>query len=351
MPLAKATVNVIVNGYGVIGKRVADAVAKQPDMRLIGISDIVGDYRVKMAAAKGYDVYASLPEKAEDMRRSGLEVAGTLPDLLARGAVDVVVDATPDKVGAENKKVYEKYGVRAIFQGGEKPEVAEVSFVAQRNYSEALGKRYVRVVSCNTTAICRVVGGIHAKLGVRKARVSIFRRAVDVWESSHTGIMNTVVPELKVPSHHGPDAQSVVHDLDIVTMAAKGSHNLFHLHMGMLELKGRATKEEVLQVLREEPRVVTVSGQDGVKGLNSIFEIARDLGRSRGDLYEIPVWEDALTVSADGREVYLMWATPNESDVVPENVDAIRAMMEIEERADRSIALTDERLGVVKRLY
>jgi len=349
--MPKGIARVIVNGYGVIGKRVADAVARQPDMRVVGISDIVGDYRVRMAAAKGYDVYASIPEKAEDMRRAGIEVAGTLPELLSKGAVDVVVDATPDKVGAENKKLYEKHGVKAIFQGGEKHEVAGTSFVAQRNYEEALGKQFVRVVSCNTTAISRVVGGIHEKLGVRKARVSIFRRAVDVWESSHTGIMNTVVPELRVPSHHGPDAQTVVHDLDIVTMAAKGSHNLFHLHMGMLELRGRATREEVLEVLREEPRVVTVSGSDGVKGLNSIFEIARDLGRPRGDLYEIPVWEDALTVSGDGSEVYLMWATPNESDVVPENVDAIRAMMEMEPSADRSIALTDERLGVLKRLY
>ncbi len=349
--MAKATVRVLVNGYGVIGKRVADAVAKQPDMKVVGISDVVGDYRIKIAAAKGYEIYASVPEKAEEMRRAGLEVAGTLQEVLSKGAVDVVVDATPEKVGAENKKLYEGQGVKAVFQGGEKHEVAGVSFVAQRNYAEALGKQFVRVVSCNTTAICRVVGGVHAKLGIRRARVSIFRRAVDVWESSHTGIMNTVVPELKVPSHHGPDAQTVVHDLDIVTMAAKGSHNLFHLHMGMLELNGRATRDEVLEVLREEPRVVMVAGGDGVKGLNSIFEIARDLGRSRGDLYEIPVWEDALTVSKDGREVYLMWATPNESDVVPENVDAIRAMTEIEERADRSIALTDDRLGMVKRLY
>jgi len=347
----RGTVNVVINGYGVIGKRVADAVARQPDMRVVGIADVVGDYRIKMAAAKGHGIYASIPEKAEEMRKAGLEVAGSLEELLSRGAVDVVVDATPEKVGAENRKLYEKHGVKAIFQGGEKHEVAGVSFVAQRNYGEAIGKQFVRVVSCNTTAICRVVGGIHAGLGIRRARVSIFRRAVDVWESSHTGIMNTVVPELRVPSHHGPDAQTVVHSLDIVTMAAKGSHNLFHLHMGMLELNGQATRDEVVSVLGDEPRVVMVNGGDGVRGLNSIFEIARDLGRTRGDLYEIPVWEDALTVSKDGREVYLMWATPNESDVVPENVDAIRAVTGIEERADRSIALTDDRLGIVKRLY
>jgi glyceraldehyde-3-phosphate dehydrogenase/erythrose-4-phosphate dehydrogenase len=36
-------VSVGVNGYGVIGKRVADAVRLQPDMVLVGVSDIISD--------------------------------------------------------------------------------------------------------------------------------------------------------------------------------------------------------------------------------------------------------------------------------------------------------------------
>ncbi len=349
--MGKTKVRVLVNGYGVIGKRVADAVTKQDDMELVGVSDIVGDWRVKMAVARGYKVYASIPERADVMRQSGIPVRGTLEELLRKGEVDVVVDATPAKVGAKNKQIYEKYGVKAIFQGGEKHEVADTSFVAQRNYLKALGKQFVRVVSCNTTAICRVVGGIHEKLGVKKARVVIVRRAVDVWESSHAGIMNTVVPDLRVPSHHGPDARTVIPDLNIMTMAVKASHNLFHLHTAMLELKTKVTKEDVIKVLEDEPRVVFISGKDGVEGLNSIFEIARDTGRARGDLYEIPVWLDSISVDESGYEVYLMWATPNESNVVPENIDAIRAVTELEKEAFKSIAKTDKALGIVKKLY
>ncbi len=350
MNILKAKARVLVMGYGVIGKRVADAVRAQDDMVLVGVGDLATDWRIKMAIKKGINVYAALPEKEDDMKRKGIMVSGNVENLLKKGEVDLVVDATPKGIGASNKKkLYEKHGVKAIFEGGEKKDVAEASFVAQRNYEEAIGKKYVRVVSCNTTAICRVIGGIHQKLGVRKARVTIIRRAVDVWESHRTGIMNTVVPELRIPSHHGPDAKTVIKDLDIITMAFKGSHNLYHMHAAFLELNNEHSREEILKVLEEEPRVVLVRGEDGIEALNSIFELARDLGRPRGDLYEIPVWEDALEVN--GKEAYLMWATPNESNVIPENIDAIRAMMELEENPVKSIEKTDKNLGIIKKLY
>ncbi len=349
--MAKYVPRVLINGYGVIGKRVADAIAKQEDLSLVGISDVVADWRVKMAQTKRMNIYASLPDRVDEMRKGGIEVSGTLEGLLKGGGVDVVIDCTPAKIGAKNKSLYEKYGVKAVFQGGEKHEVAGVSFVAQRNYEEALGRQFVRVVSCNTTAICRVVGGLHEKLGVSKVRAVIIRRAVDVWESSRVGVMNTVVPELHIPSHHGPDAQTVIPSLNIVTLAAKGSHNLYHLHMAMVEFRSTIGLGDVIDVLEKEPRVVFVNGSDGVEGLNSIFEISRDLGRPRGDLYEIPVWFDSISVSPDGREAYLIWATPNESNVIPENVDAVRAVTELEVRREDSMRKTDRSLDIVKKLY
>ncbi|MCX8204691.1 MAG: type II glyceraldehyde-3-phosphate dehydrogenase [Candidatus Nezhaarchaeota archaeon] len=344
--MPRRVVKVAVNGYGVIGKRVVDAVLKQEDMKLVGVGDVAYDWRVRIAAKRGIPIYAAVPEKAEDMRKAGIEVAGALSDLLKE--VDVVVDCTPARVGARNKELYVKSGVKAVFEGGERHEVAGVSFVAQCNYDESLGRQFTRVVSCNTTALCRVLGAIHKRYGIKKARVVIVRRAVDVWESGRAGIMNTVVPEMGI-SHHAPDVKTVLHDLDIVSMAAKGSHNLFHIHFAILEPRSRLTKEDVVTALREEPRVVLVKGADGVDGLHAIFELGRDTGRPRGDIYEIPVWEDGVMVLGD--EVYMMWATPNESNVVPENIDAIRSLTELESDWRKSVELTDKSLGVVKELY
>lgn len=38
-------IKVGINGYGVIGKRIADAIHKQPDMQLVGVADVATDYR------------------------------------------------------------------------------------------------------------------------------------------------------------------------------------------------------------------------------------------------------------------------------------------------------------------
>lgn len=48
----RGQVRVAVNGY-VIGKRVADAVSLQDDMRLVGVADVVSDRRMKVAVERG----------------------------------------------------------------------------------------------------------------------------------------------------------------------------------------------------------------------------------------------------------------------------------------------------------
>jgi len=209
--MASNKIGVAVNGYGVIGKRVADAVRLQPDMALIGIGDVVSDYRIKAAAVLDLPIYASLPEKVDEMKASGIPVVGTLDDLLAQ--TEVVVDCTPKGIGAKNLERYQAVGVKTIYQGGEKNSLTGHSFVAQANYETTLGRDATRVVSCNTTSTVRTLAALREADLLKKARGVLVRRATDPWESDHGGIMNTVVPEPHIPSHHGPDAQTVVPDL------------------------------------------------------------------------------------------------------------------------------------------
>lgn len=342
--MSQSTIRVAVNGYGVIGKRVADAVLAQPDMELVGVSDVVSDYRVRAAAVLGLPIYASLDEKASEMEQAGLPIKGTLHELLEQ--TDVIVDCTPKGVGARNLEHYREHGVKAVLQGGEKHEVTGHSFVAQANYESALGRQVTRVVSCNTTSTVRTLTALRDVGLLKKARGVLVRRATDPWESDHSGIMNTVVPERQIPSHQGPDAQTVAPDLDVITIAAKAAHTQTHNHYWVVELAREANRQEILDAFRAAPRIAFVRMEDGIVALNSTIELMKDLGRPRGDMWEVALWEDVLTVN--GTEVYYTYQVYNEAIVVPENIDAIRALVGSVEDGHESIERTDEAMGIRK---
>jgi glyceraldehyde-3-phosphate dehydrogenase (NAD(P)) len=337
-------VRVAVNGYGVIGKRVADAVVLQDDMELVGVSDIMYDYRVRVAVERGYPIYASIPAKRGEMEAAGIPVSGEFDQLLKQA--DVIVDCTPKGVAAGNKEIYQAAGIKAIWQGGEKHNLTGFSFVAQVNYEGALDLQFARVVSCNTTALCRVLHALHRYDWIKRARAVLLRRGTDPWESHKNGMINTVIPETKVPSHQGPDAQTVIEDLDITTIAGAGPYNLSHIHFAMVETKRPVSLDELRDALWDAPRIAFVRASDGLVALNSVFELMRDLDRPRADMWEVAVWEDALAV--DESEVYLTFQVANEAIVVPETIDCIRALTGIETDGAKSIAKTNASMGITK---
>ena len=340
-------IRVAVNGYGVIGKRVVDAVLRQDDMLLAGVADVVTDYRVRTAVELNVPLFGATDGVVAAMREADLAPFGTLDDLIADS--DIVVDCTPKKIAGQNRDRYATARRKAIFQGGERHDLTGFSFISSLNYADAVGRDLVRVVSCNTTALGRVVGTLHRAGLVKTARAVLFRRGTDPWESHLNAPLNTVIPETATPSHQGPDLQTILPDLDIVTMAAKGPFDLGHVHFTMVETTRPTSVDEVHELLGSAPRVAFVRADEGIVGQNSIVELMRDLGRPRADLWEVALWEDAIGVRPDGGEIYLVYHVPNEAIVIPETIDAIRAMSGLEADAARSIAKTDASLGIRRR--
>lgn len=336
------TIRVGVNGYGTIGRRVADVVAKQKDMELVGVTAVHPHYKYAIAQQKGITLYAIDMKSLEALRTAGANVKGTLNDLLQR--VDVVVDGSPDDTGASNKPIYQQAGVKAIFQGGEEHALTGHSFVAQCNFEEANGKQMVRVVSCNTTGLCRSIGAIDKAVGVTKARAVLARRATDPDDVKKGPIDAVVLDPTTLPSHHGPDVQTVLKNLNIVTMAFKIPTTHMHLHSLLLTLKKQSAKsEELISALAAAPRIQLVDGASGFKSTAAIMDLAREMGRPRNDIYEATIWKDSVSV-ADG-EAYMFMAVHQEAIVVPENIDAIRALYGGYTR-EESMKLTDASLGI-----
>jgi len=336
-------ISVAINGYGTIGKRVADAVAAQDDMKVAGVSKTKPDFEARVAIEKGYDLYVSIPEREKLFGEASIPVSGTVEDMLEEA--DIVVDATPEGIGAKNLEMYREKGIKAIFQGGEKHDAIGLSFNSFANYDESLGADYTRVVSCNTTGLCRTLKPIDDLCGIKKVRAVMVRRGADPVQVKK-GPINAIVPNPPtVPSHHGPDLKTVMKGVNIHTVALLVPTTLMHQHNIMVELEDPVEADEIKARLDETTRVMLVRASEGLASTAEIMEYAKELGRSRNDLFEIPVWEESINV-VDG-ELFYMQAVHQESDAVPESVDAIRALLELEEDNMKSIMKTNRAMGIL----
>ncbi|APX97350.1 type II glyceraldehyde-3-phosphate dehydrogenase [Natronorubrum daqingense] len=334
-------IQVAINGYGTIGKRVADAVRAQPDMEVLGVAKTRPNFEAETALEKDFDLYAAIEERAGQFAEAGLEIAGPVEDLV--DAADIVVDATPSGIGAENKALYEEYDTPALYQGGEDADLVETSFNARSNFEDAVGADHVRVVSCNTTGLSRVIAPLREAYGVEKVRATLVRRGGDPGQTGR-GPINDILPNpVTIPSHHGPDVETIFDDLDIDTLGMKVPATLMHMHSLNVTLEADVDAADVRELLAEESRLFLIPESMAIDGSGKLKEYAMDVGRPRADIWENCIWEESI--STVGRDLYLFQGIHQESDVVPENVDAIRAVLG-EADAEESIELTNETMGV-----
>ena len=91
------TIRVAINGYGTIGKRVADAVAAQDDMTVIGVTKTRPSFGCDLAVRKGYPLFCTFDD--EDRIRAfadaGYACGGGISDLLAQTDVVTIKPISP----------------------------------------------------------------------------------------------------------------------------------------------------------------------------------------------------------------------------------------------------------------
>lgn len=136
----------------------------------MGISDIISYYRIKVAV--GWTSPYAHPT-GDGVRNEGCWPSCRRPVEESRLVnVHVMVDCTPEGIAAGNLEGYKAAGIKAVVQGGEALSVTGHYFVAQANYSTALGRDVTRVVSCTPPASCArwgITGGESASKGARGA--------------------------------------------------------------------------------------------------------------------------------------------------------------------------------------
>jgi len=337
-------IRVGVAGYGTIGQRLADGVALQEDMELVGVADVSPTLPVRALKEKGmpYDLYNALPGNQKLFDEAGIPISGTLEELIQK--VDIMLDATNAGIGAKNKELYKKYHKKAVFQGGEKNDVADVFFHGYANYEKGLGKEFLKLTSCNTTGLIRAIDCLDRAVGIEKVAITIIRRVADPGDY-HRGLTNALQVD-KAPSHQALDLMTIMPHVAATGILVQAPVTHGHIITVVATPQKDISKEELLKYFNAHPRIRVVRIEDGFLGNASLFKYARDLGNPRGDMYEIALFEESVVKS--GKDIMFAINIPQEAVVIPENMDAIRAAMEMQTDRLEAVGLTNKYLGMGK---
>ncbi|MGD9015593.1 MAG: type II glyceraldehyde-3-phosphate dehydrogenase, partial [Candidatus Omnitrophota bacterium] len=335
---------VLINGYGVIGSKAADAARRSGFAVAVAVRS---EPRISDALSKGYPIYFSGTNAAEmdKFKNAGINFSGTLEEALASGTIDAVIDGTPGGVGAANlENIYNKYpDLVVLLEGGEGADIVEGSFSSTTNYDSVKGKSHVRIVSCNTTGMARIYGQLleESKLYIDNLAL---RRGADPGETKGPNPDSAAI----IPAyHHGPDFRTILSEkananiLGINTDAGLIPSTHYHLHNGTIRGEG-ITVEKVKEILKAQSRVGLIEFPKGQFQTPTLFEIFNNMIPDANHPYIIPA--QVLPSSIEG-QVKITFAVPQESNVVPENVNALQAVFGLFQK-DAGIRLVDEVLGI-----
>lgn len=337
-----ASVKVGIVGYGTIGQRLADGAALQEDMQLVGVVDVAPTLALRALHESGMPHRLYLVDSASkpEFDAIGIPISGTFQDLLEE--VDVALDATPAGIGAKNKEMYKKHGVKAIFQGGEKREVADVFFHGYANYEKGIGQDFLKLTSCNTTGLIRAVDAIDREVGVEKVAITIVRRVADPADT-HRGLVDLLKVD-PVPNHQAVDLMTIMPHVDATGFLVHTPVTHGHIISIVATPKKSISKEALLELFRAHPRVRVVRIADGFDSNTALFKYARDLGNKRGDMYEIAVWEECIGFS--GKDILFAINIPQEAVTIPETLDGVRACMIMQRDRLEAVGVTNRYLGL-----
>ena len=311
-------------------------------MELVGVVDAAPTLTVQALRDRGmpYKLFAAYDGARKPLEEAGIPVTGTMDEVLPE--VDVVLDAAPGGIGAKNKELYVKHGNRAVFQGGEKDEVADVFFHGYANYEQGLNAQFLKLTSCNTTGLIRTIDCLDRGPGVERVAITIVRRVADPGDY-HRGIVNALQVD-KAPNHQAVDLMTIMPHVDATGLLVHTPVTHGHFISVLATPRDDLSVDEARELFAAHDRIRVVSTDQGFLGNASIYKYARDMGFPRGDIYEVPVWEDTLVKS--GRDIMFGIHIPQESVTIPESIDGVRAAMAMETDRLKAVGETNRYLGL-----
>lgn len=302
-------------GYGIIGKRVADAIERQPDMRCSGVAVRRPSARLVAARAKGVSLHSTPNADRQDFDRAGFVLHGDLDDLTSRS--DVIVDCGPRGTGATRDAGYQSAPVNVVYCGGESHCITGFTFTTAVNFEEARGRKRVKVGSCNTTGLARLIAALMPLGPIERVDATLVRSVSDP-DKAAKGFLGAEV--VLGRSKHAADIEWLFPDVKVWTQAFAVPTNVGHAIS--LSIEGISPGAPVRDRLMATPRI-TVGDAEATARLGGERVISPMAG-IRDDHPELLIWDESIRW--DGDRLKVSGWVHSESITVPEMIDATRLL-------------------------
>ena len=182
---------------------------------------------------------------------------------------------------------------------------------------------------------------IDRAVGVDKVAITIIRRVADPGDY-HRGLTNALQMEY-APSHQALDLMNIMPHVDATGILVHAPVTHGHIITVVATPKKKINKADLLEMAAQHPRIRTVKIADGFLGNASLFRYAPRHGQvPRRQLRDRAV-DESIVMSGD--QIMFAINIPQESVVIPENMDGIRAAMQMQMTRDEGTAETNKYLA------
>lgn len=335
---------VFINGYGIIGSRLASVLSKDNETKLVGIAKYSPDEKTQDAINRGYRVF--VPNKhIKEFKKNNFDIAGNIEEAVIES--DLVIDASSEGNGYKNKvKYYRPFGKKAIFQGGEdrygKKSVAEIIHNSRINYDKTKGKDFVIQGSCNVTGMGKIIQPLieNYKDSIKRFDVNLIRRWADLEDKKE--VKDSI--EWDKDPHHQDDFKDIVPNINLYVDALKVPSRMMHLHQMTIRFsKSPPSKDALLKIFQDEFGVAILNN---AKGTGEIRKKAIELKFEYGDTNMVHIHSELIRVQEDILKI--SYSDDQTGMVIPENYLLIQSMLGKKPR-NEAIKLCDKLFGLKRK--
>jgi glyceraldehyde-3-phosphate dehydrogenase (NAD(P)) len=337
-------VQIFLNGYGNIGRRLATALSKDKSIKLVGIAKYSPDEETEKAINKGYNVF--VPKELEkQFQNKNYMISGTVEDAIKQA--DIIIDAAKEGRGFQNKKKYYiPLKKKAIFQGGEdrngRLSVANIIHNSRVNYNNTQDKDYVIQGSCNVTGMGRIIQPFIENFGESIARydVNLVRRSADLEDIKE--IKDSI--EWDKQPHHQDDVKDFIPSINLYVDSLKVPSRMMHLHQMTIRFKNKSpSKDKILEIFNKEYGVAVI---DKANGTADIRKKAIELNFDHGDTGMVHIHKEILKIQDD--IVKISYSDDQTGMVIPENYMLLQSMV-FKKSKTEALKQTDKIFSIKKK--